>query len=150
MAETFGDAEPYWSFLQKLLQGVASHNEETVAEMVHYPIYIDGHPNGEILSEAEFVQEYDRIFTIDLTRLVLKTPNNALFISWRGIGYGNGELWINGYYENCDCLPCPNKHLRIAVFAINPGLYEHVGAQPGQAVFEGQPCDEPVGSGEQN
>ncbi len=124
MAAIFGEAEPYWEFLLEFRQAVEAHDVEAVAMMVHYPIYIDYHPDGEVRSEAEFAQWYDRIFTPDLARLVVETPFNALLINWHGIGYGNGQIWINGLYQDCGCFPCAEENVKVAVTALNPGLPE--------------------------
>ena len=149
MADIFGEPEPYWVFLHTLRKAVASHDAEAVAAMARYPLYLDGHPDGEISSEAEFVEGYDRIFTPSLSRLVVETPFNALLINWRGIAFGKGELWITGYIETCDCHPCADRDLRIAIFAINPGLYERLAMDPpGQTVFEQPFCDDSERSGE--
>ncbi len=149
MADIFGEPEPYWVFLHTLRKAVASHDAEAVAAMVRYPLYLDGNPDEEIVSDVEFVGGYDRIFTPSLVRLVVETPFNALLINWQGIGYGNGKIWINGYYEDCDCSPCSDGDLRIAVVAINPGLYENLAVHSGRTVFEGQSCDDVARSGEQ-
>ncbi|MEO6806150.1 MAG: hypothetical protein ABI286_00565 [Edaphobacter sp.] len=99
-----GDHVRVHQILTRLQQGVASHNAAAVASLVHYPIKVNpGKKPFTIKNEKEFVKDYDRIITHDITDAIFKQKYENLFVNSQGAMIGDGEVWITGFCRDKSC-----------------------------------------------
>jgi hypothetical protein len=83
------------AFLASLKAAVKAQDKRKVAAMVRYPVLINmakGH--RQIRTDAQFVAEYDRLFTTALRKVIEEQRPECLFANWQGIMIGDGEVWF--------------------------------------------------------
>jgi hypothetical protein len=88
-----------------------------VAALVRYPIKISiGGRKTTIRSPAEFTARYDSIVTPEIAEAVASEDYDDLFVSYQGVMFGDGQMWIGGR-----CLDAGCKHVDVKIIAIQPG-----------------------------
>jgi hypothetical protein len=99
-----GDHVKVQRLLTDLQQSVASHNAGRVAALVHYPIKVNpGKRPFVVKTPKAFVDDYDRIITLDISEAILKQKYDALFVSSQGAMLGEGEVWITSFCLDKGC-----------------------------------------------
>ncbi|MPM44652.1 hypothetical protein SDC9_91331 [bioreactor metagenome] len=74
----------------------ATDQKERVAQMIEYPIQVYfGGKRKWIENEAEFLSNYDSIFTTDFKETLKKAVPKHMFAKWSGIMLLSGEVWFN-------------------------------------------------------
>lgn len=94
-----------FSLLQKF---VKEGNKSEVANLMVYPLKVNN--NGkttEIKTKKDFVAKYDKIMTAKVKKALLAQKTDKLFVNWKGVMVGNGEMWIGQFGE------------QVGVFVIN-------------------------------
>ena len=97
--------------LTDLQASVAKHDTAAVANLVHYPIKVNpGKHPFTVKNQKEFIKDYDRIITPDISDVILKQKYETLFVNTQGAMLGEGEVWITG-----DCLDkaCTKSDIKI-------------------------------------
>jgi hypothetical protein len=94
---SLGDHGKYEPLIHDFQTAVVNSDKDAVARMVHYPFgaTIDG-KTRVIKDPAGFVANYDRIFTPDIVQVVREQKYGDLFVNYKGIMFGSGQVWING------------------------------------------------------
>ncbi|MGO4221258.1 hypothetical protein AB4Y64_05320 [Lysobacter sp. TAF61] len=94
---SLGDHTRYEPFIRTFQTAVVNSDKATVAAMVHYPFgaTIDGR-NHVIKDPTAFVAQYDKVFTPDIVQVVKDQQYADLFVNYKGIMFGRGQVWING------------------------------------------------------
>ncbi|HEY5804207.1 MAG TPA: hypothetical protein VIT90_10990 [Lysobacter sp.] len=94
---SLGDHGRYEPLIHDFQAAVVNADKDAVARMVHYPFgaTIDG-KTRVIKDPAGFVASYDRIFTPDIVKVVREQKYGDLFVNYKGIMFGSGQVWING------------------------------------------------------
>jgi len=92
-----GDHTQYQALFTSLQKSVAAHDAAAVAALVRYPITIKikGHATT-IRTPQQFIASYDQIFTPAITKAVTGQKYADLFVNYKGIMFGNGQVWLNG------------------------------------------------------
>jgi hypothetical protein len=99
-----GDHVKVQHILADLQQSVASHNAAGVAALVHYPIKVNpGKKPFTVKNPKEFIKDYDRIITQDISDAILKQKYEALFVNSQGAMLGEGEVWITSICLDKGC-----------------------------------------------
>jgi hypothetical protein len=99
-----GDHVQVQRLLTSLQSAVSSHNAPVVASLVHYPIKVNpGKRPFTVKNEKEFVKDYDRIITHDISDAILKQKYEGLFVNSQGAMIGDGEVWITGVCRDKSC-----------------------------------------------
>jgi hypothetical protein len=99
-----GDHVKVQQILTDLQRSVASHNAAGVAALVHYPIKVNpGKRPFIVKSPKAFIDDYDRIITIDISEAILKQKYDALFVNSQGAMLGEGEVWITSFCLDKGC-----------------------------------------------
>ena len=99
-----GDHVKVQHLLTDLQQSVASHNAAGVAALVHYPIKVNpGKKPFTVKNQKEFIRDYDRIITQDISEAILKQKYDALFVNSQGAMLGEGEVWITSICLDKGC-----------------------------------------------
>ena len=60
---------------------------------------------------SQFVKNYDAIMTGAITDAVVNQKLDELFVNWKGIMFGDGEVWIDGI---CSDNSCKNVDIKVA------------------------------------
>jgi|ERR1700733_7337485 hypothetical protein len=99
-----GDHVKVQQILTDLQRSVASHNAAGVAALVHYPIKVNpGKRPFIVKSPKAFIDDYDRIITLDISEAILKQKYDALFVNSQGAMLGEGEVWITSFCLDKGC-----------------------------------------------
>jgi Protein of unknown function (DUF4087) len=108
----FGSHDNYVAVINSFQTAVKAHDTASVAAAVRYPISVK--INGKattIKSASQFVQNYDAIMTKEITDAVANQKLSDLFVNWKGIMFGDGQIWINGV---CNDNACKNVDIKVA------------------------------------
>jgi hypothetical protein len=91
------DVDASRQFLASLKQAVLSGDKVAVSKMMRYPLRanISNPKRKRVNSSDEFLKHYDEIINETLVKAVRDQEFSGLFVNYRGIMIGRGELWIN-------------------------------------------------------
>lgn len=108
----FGSHDNYLAVINSFQAAVKAHDTTAVAAAVRYPIGVE--INGKattIKSASDFTKNYDAIMTKEITDAVINQNLDDLFVNWKGVMFGNGQIWINGI---CNDSTCKNVDIKVA------------------------------------
>ena len=75
-----------------------------MAGLVSYPIGVKVHGKEvHIRTAKDFAQHYDGIMTPAITKAITSQKYEDLFVNYKGIMFGNGQIWINGICHDNQC-----------------------------------------------
>ncbi|KWX72629.1 hypothetical protein AMQ84_25540 [Paenibacillus riograndensis] len=97
--------EHNFSLLQK---NVKEGKKSEVANLMVYPLKVNH--NGktmQIKTKKDFIAKYDKIINAKVKKALLAQKVDKVFVNWKGVMIGNGELWIGQFGE------------QVGVFVIN-------------------------------
>ncbi len=102
----FGESAPYRHVFEQVQSTIASDDRDGFANLIRYPFTIykekaeccGADAVDSVEDSAEFVERFDEIVTADVRKMILNQRFDDLNISWRGLGFELGVLWITG---NC-------------------------------------------------
>lgn len=101
---SLGDHGRYETTIKAFQQAVTDGNKQDVAAFVRYPIVVTiGGRKRTVTSAAAFVKAYDSIMTPDIVAAVKGQKYEDLFVNYKGIMFGNGEVWIDGICLDSKC-----------------------------------------------
>jgi hypothetical protein len=84
-------------FLAALQAAVAQENRGQVADLVAFPLAVNGGvAQVTISSKQEFIDSYAQIITPDVKAAILAQTVDGLFVNWQGVMIGSGEVWFGG------------------------------------------------------
>ena len=99
-----GDHARYETTIRAFQQAVTDGNKQDAAAFVRYPIVVTiSGRKRTITSAAAFVRAYDSIMTPDIVAAVKGQKYEDLFVNYKGIMFGNGEVWIDGICLDRKC-----------------------------------------------
>lgn len=89
------DAAAFEAAFKEIQKYIAEDNKEKVAEYVHYPLNVFGNDSkASIKDKAEFIAKYDKIITPEVKRAVAAQRVEELFVNYKGVMIGDGQVWI--------------------------------------------------------
>jgi len=102
--QQLGDHTKYQAAIASLQRSVAAHDAATVAGLVSYPIRVTlkGKPTT-VASAKDFIARYDQIMTPDIAAAVTGQRYDDLFVNYKGVMFGNGQVWLNGICRDKAC-----------------------------------------------
>lgn len=89
------DARDFISRLQEL---VAKHDRAGLVALVRFPFtnYVTpGKPRRIYKTQAEFLKDFDRIFTNKVLSAVREAKYEDIFVNYQGAMFGNGTIWFS-------------------------------------------------------
>ena len=99
-----GDHQRYRDVIDALKSGVAAGDAAKVAALVQYPISVRIAGKDAVLkNEAEFVARYKDFMTPEIVDAITATKYGDLFVNYKGVSFGNGQVWINGICKDAAC-----------------------------------------------
>ena len=107
----FGESAPYREIFQRAKTTISEGDRAGFAELIVYPFTVYREKDECCSSEAvsvlkdqkAFLEQFEKIVTPRIEQLILDQKFDDLNISWRGLGYELGVLWIGGECLNDDC-----------------------------------------------
>ncbi len=93
----------YWQsvhFVQQLQKAVKNGNKQAIANMIQYPLTINGSPKRIIKNKAEFLKSYTHIFSLDVQKTITSLNPYVLFCNSEGVSFANGLMWITNSINN--------------------------------------------------
>ena len=99
-----GDHARYQAVIQALQAAVAADDAAKVAALVQYPISVDiGGKKTILKTEQDFVARYQELMTPDIRKAIVDTKYGDLFVNYKGVMFGSGQVWINGICKDAQC-----------------------------------------------
>lgn len=108
----FGSHDNYLAVIKSFQAAVKAHDRTAVAAAVRYPIGVEINGKATTIKSAnQFVENYDAIMTKEITDAVVNQKLDDLFVNWKGIMFGDGQIWIDGV---CNDNTCKNVDIKVA------------------------------------
>jgi hypothetical protein len=86
------DAPNAMTFFEKLRKVVERNDRNAVAEMVHFPLRVNG--KYRVANRKEFLRMYDRVFDAKVRQAIKQQRTECIFGNWQGFMAGNGDVWF--------------------------------------------------------
>lgn len=97
----YGEYKPYKVFFFNLKEKTKNNDAIGLSKLMKYPLLVtDGDISGYILDEKEFIKKYRNIFIPKVKNFILEKEYSNWYGNWRGLIYGNGNIWVNGTCAN--------------------------------------------------
>ncbi|BBI33604.1 hypothetical protein [Cohnella abietis] len=85
----------FTTYFAELQKAVKDNKPEEVADLISYPMNLNkDNKQFVITNKQEFIKKYDRIFTSHVREKLLDQKAEKVFVNWKGIMVGEGDLWI--------------------------------------------------------
>lgn len=82
----------------KIKKFIELEDKEAMADLVMYPIMYDENDKYiKVYNREQFIENYDKIITDDVKKVVSESNYKEIFSSWRGSMLGSGEVWFTSY-----------------------------------------------------
>ncbi|OMF37286.1 hypothetical protein BK133_06705 [Paenibacillus sp. FSL H8-0548] len=78
---------------------IAADEKKAVAELVLFPLQVNGENPVKITSKADFIEKYDQIITQSVKDALAAQKVEDLFVRDQGVMVGDGELWFGASAE---------------------------------------------------
>jgi hypothetical protein len=99
-----GDHTLYRAAFDAIQKAVADDDKAGFAGWVSYPITVTADGEEMSISEAaQFVGHYDNILTDEIKTAINDQTWANLFANYRGVMFGNGQVWLNGICKDDTC-----------------------------------------------
>lgn len=102
--QLLGDHTKYQAVIVALQKAVAANDAKSVAALVDYPIGVK--INGKethIKSAKAFEENYQGIVTPAIAKVIIDQKYGNLFVNYKGIMFGDGQVWVNGVCHDNEC-----------------------------------------------
>lgn len=114
--QLLGDHTKYEPVILAFQKAVLAKDAVAVAALVAYPLRVKlGGKAVTIRDARDFVAHYAAIVTPAMAAAIGRQRYGTLFVSYRGVMFGNGEAWINGICRDVSC-----KRFDVKVVALQP------------------------------
>ncbi|NGZ74962.1 hypothetical protein [Saccharibacillus alkalitolerans] len=96
----FKSAANFKAYYANLKRAVAKGDKAAVAARVHYPLTVyNGDDDAKtkkrvIKTKAQFLNNYNKIFTEDIRESLADTSFSELFVNWQGAMVDDGDIWF--------------------------------------------------------
>jgi len=99
-AAGINDPKAFIKMFEVVKAAVAAGEKDAVAELVLFPLRVNGETPMEIKSKEEFVEKYDQIMTQSVKDALAAQKVDNLFVRDQGVMVGDGELWFGASAED--------------------------------------------------
>ena len=83
------------AFLAKVQDALKRHDREAVASRVRYPLLVTADGKMHIRSRAQFLADYDRVFTPKVRAAILKANADDVWGNANGFMVSGGVIWFD-------------------------------------------------------
>ncbi len=89
------DPAVFTTYFAKLQKAVEDNKPKEVADLVSYPMNLNKDNKTFVIhNKNEFIKKYDQIFTSRVREQLSAQKADKVFVNWKGIMVGEGDLWI--------------------------------------------------------
>lgn len=114
----YGTHDQYYIFFDALKENIAKKDKTAVAAVVKYPLFVQlKGKQVKIKTSKQFIHNYDAIITPKIEQIVKEQKFEGMLATYRGMAFGNGEIWFSGICLDKTCKD-PQK-LMIRIIGIN-------------------------------
>lgn len=114
----YGTHDPYHIFFDTFKENIAKKDKVAVAAVVKYPLFVQlKEKQVRIKTAKQFIQNYDAIMTPKIEKIVKEQQFESMLATYRGMAFGNGEIWFSGFCLDKTCKD--PKKLIIRIIGIN-------------------------------
>ena len=93
-AAGINDPKAFIKMFEVVKAAVAADEKAAVAELVLFPLQVNGETPAKIKSKEEFIAKYDQIMTKPVKDALAAQKVDELFVRDQGVMVGDGELWF--------------------------------------------------------
>ncbi|EHD13618.1 hypothetical protein CIN_18100 [Commensalibacter intestini A911] len=98
----YGTHEIYHHFFDALKDSIIQRHKDQVAAVIRYPLIVQlNKKQVKIKNKQQFIKHYDQIITPKIEQVVKEQQYVGMLSTYRGMAFGNGEIWFAGL--------CPKK-----------------------------------------
>lgn len=90
----FDSKEPFLKFFEQLKQAAAKKDKSALSGLILYPLRVNGKNARTIRTRADFLSQFDSLFTSRVQTVIEKQQLDRLFCRDQGIMFGGGEIWV--------------------------------------------------------
>ncbi|UXN75767.1 hypothetical protein N8D56_26355 (plasmid) [Devosia sp. A8/3-2] len=102
--QQLGDHTKYQAVIEALQTAVAARDAKGVAALVDYPIGVAvGGKEMNIKTAKAFEENYAEIITPTIAKVITEQKYADLFVNYKGIMFGDGQVWISGICNDDEC-----------------------------------------------
>ncbi|MDB5540887.1 MAG: hypothetical protein JWQ89_2614 [Devosia sp.] len=99
-----GDPAAYHAAFDAIQQAVVDEHREAFAAWVAYPINVTADGEAMVIADEEqFVEHYDGVMTDEIRDAITGQQWQDLFVNYKGIMLGDGQVWLNGICKDDAC-----------------------------------------------
>lgn len=99
-----GDHTKYVTVISALQKAVKAPDPAAVASLVSYPIKVTlGGKAKSYKTKKAFIASYKQIMTPAIANAVVNQKYADLIVNSQGVGFGSGQVWINGICKDTAC-----------------------------------------------
>jgi len=98
-AAGINDPKAFIKMFELTKAAVAADEKDAVAELVLFPLRVNGKTPMEITSKSDFIKKYDQIMTPSVKNALAAQKVDDLFVRDLGVMVGDGELWFGASAE---------------------------------------------------
>ncbi|REK76423.1 hypothetical protein [Paenibacillus paeoniae] len=85
----------FTTYFAQLQKAVKDNKPQQVADLISYPMNLNKDGKRTVIANKdEFIKNYDHIFTSRVQEQLLAQKADKVFVNWKGIMVGEGDLWI--------------------------------------------------------
>jgi hypothetical protein len=86
------DTPKAMAFFERLRAAVERNDRNAVAEMVHFPLRVNG--KYRVTNRKEFLHVYHRVFDVKVRKAIKHQRTECIFGNWQGFMAGGGDVWF--------------------------------------------------------
>ncbi len=99
-----GDHTAYRTVFDAIQKAVADGDKAGFAAWVFYPITLMAGGKEMTIKDAKhFEEHYDAILTDEIKTAITTQKWQDLFANYKGVMFGNGQVWLNGICKDDKC-----------------------------------------------
>ena len=112
------DSTVYEARVRKCIRSVIKGDKNAAAELVSYPLRVNGSPSFSLKTKTELLARWDRIFTPSVMKALRDAVPHEMFMRNDQAMIGNGDVWFNetGYITVINQTDALEKHRHRAAF----------------------------------
>jgi hypothetical protein len=90
------ETKGFVAFDRELRSALSRHDTAVMAQLVRYPLRINTYRGSYHLEDAASLQSrFEEVFPLAIRQAVLDQRRETINCNYRGIMYGNGDVWVN-------------------------------------------------------
>lgn len=99
-----GTQDQYHAFFDVLKENIIKKDKKKVAAVVKYPLFVQlKGKQVSIKNPKQFIRNYNAIITPKIEKIAKEQQFKELISTYRGMAFGNGEIWFAGICQDKTC-----------------------------------------------